>query len=82
MTNGVSFWSATNDRKNILIESFRNFQIINTAKNISVFTECYALKDFKILENTSAMATRFWSKILFIQNCTKITFFDKIPVIN
>ena len=32
--NGMSFWSATDDKKNIRIESFQNFQSVNIATNI------------------------------------------------
>ena len=35
----MSFWSGTDGKKNIVIENFQNFQSVNIATNISLFTE-------------------------------------------
>ena len=64
--------------KKIRIESFQNFQSIKYSKKYTWLTEYKTMKDInKVPKYNSTVATRFWSKEFFIQNCIKLHFLTK-----
>ena len=63
--------------KNMLMDSFQKFQSIKIAKNIYWFTECYALKDFKVLKRIQLWLAIFGWKYSLLKIVQRLYFLTK-----